>query len=94
MELLRVGSNTVPGKLAGAIANIVKNEGCAEAQCIGARAVNQLVKAVIIARSFTIPTGIDLCCVPSFETVKTFEDAEETTAIKMIIEARLDGEHK
>ena len=77
MELLRVGSNTVPGKLAGAIANIVKNEGCAEAQCIGARAVNQLVKAVIIARSFTIPTGIDLCCVPSFDTVKTFEDTEE-----------------
>ena len=94
MELLRVGSNTAPGKLAGAIANIVKNEGCAEAQCIGARAVNQLVKAVIIARSFTIPTGIDLCCVPSFDTVKTFEDTEESTVIKMIIEARLDGEHK
>ena len=94
MELLRVGSNTVPWKLAGAIANIVKNEGCAEAQCIGARAVNQLVKAVIIARSFTIPTGIDLCCVPSFDTVKTFEDTEESTVIKMIIEARLYGEHK
>ena len=59
MELLKVGSNTQPGKLAGAIANIVKNEGCAEVQCIGARAVNQLVKAVIIARAFTIPTGID-----------------------------------
>ena len=94
MELLKVGSNTQPGKLAGAIANIVKNEGCAEAQCIGARAVNQLVKAVIIARSFTIPTGIDLCCVPSFDTVKIFEYTEESTIIKMIIEARLDGEHK
>ena len=88
MELLKVGSNTQPGKLAGAIANIVKNEGCAEVKCIGARAVNQLVKAVIIARSFTIPTGIDLCCVPSFDTVKTFEDTEESTVIKMIIEAR------
>ena len=94
MVLMKVSSNTNVGSLAGAIAGIVSEDCKVEAKCVGAGALNKLVKAVILARKFVITEGIDLCCVPSFETVKTFEYAEETTAIKMVIEARLDGEHK
>ena len=94
MELLRVGSNTVPGKLAGAIAGVVKEEGRVEAKCVGAGALNKLVKAVILARKFVITEGIDLYMVPSFEMVPHSSGEGEISAIKMVIEARLDGEHK
>lgn len=94
MELLKVGSNTQPGKLAGAIAGIVREDGKVEAQSVGAAALNKLVKAVVLARRFVITEGIDLYMVPSFEMVPHPSGEGEISAIKMVIEARLDGEHK
>ena len=84
MVLMKVSSNTSVGSLAGAIAGIVREDGKVEAKCVGAGALNKLVKAVII----------DLYMVPSFEMVPHSSGEGEISAIKMVIEARLDGEHK
>lgn len=94
MVLMKVSSNTSVGSLAGAIAGIVREDGRVEAKCVGAGALNKLVKAVILARRFVITEGIDLYMVPSFEMVPHSSGEGEISAIKMVIEARLDGEHK
>lgn len=96
MVLMKVSSNTSVGSLAGAIAGIVREDGKVEAKCVGAGALNKLVKAVILARKFVITEGIDLYMVPSFETVPHSSGEGEISVIKMLIEARtktrLDGE--
>ena len=53
---------------------------------IGARAVNQAIKAVIIARGYLKQDGLDLVCVPTF--VELDIDGMERTAIKFLVESR------
>lgn len=85
-ETLKVGSKSNAGAVAGAIAGIVRENGFAEVQAIGAGAVNQAVKAVAIARGFMAPQGVDLVCVPAFTDIMI--DDEERTAIKLIVQPR------
>lgn len=66
MEILRVSTKSNPNSVAGALAGVLREEGSAELQAVGAGALNQAVKAVAIARGFVAPSGIDLVCVPSF----------------------------
>ena len=70
MTQIKVSANSVPKKVAAAIANIVQNEGSAEGTCIGAGAVNQAAKAVAIASGFAAPSGIELVTKISFGTVE------------------------
>ena len=86
MEVLKVSANSIPNKVAGALAGKVREEGRAEVQAIGAGALNQAVKAVAIARGFVAPSGVDLICIPAFTDVTI--DSEERTAIKLIIESQ------
>ncbi|MGM0500386.1 MAG: stage V sporulation protein S [Bacillota bacterium] len=86
MELLKVSSNSSPNKVAGALAGVLREEGKAELQAIGAGALNQGVKAVAIARGFVAPSGIDLICIPAFTDIEI--DGEERTAIKLIVQPR------
>ncbi len=83
MEVLKVASNSNPNKVAGALAGVIREEGRAELQAIGAGAVNQAVKAIAIARGYLAPSGIDLVCVPAFTDVEI--DGEKKTGIKFII---------
>ncbi len=83
MEVLKVASNSNPNKVAGALAGVIREEGKAELQAIGAGAVNQAVKAIAIARGYLAPSGIDLVCVPAFTDVEI--DGERKTGIKFII---------
>ena len=66
-EVFKVSSKTEPGKLAGAMAGVVRTGGEISIQAIGAGAVNQAVKAVAIARGFLAPAGIEVAIVPSFK---------------------------
>ena len=50
MEILKVSSKSNPSKVAGAIANIYREQKCVELQTIGAGSLNQAIKAVAIAR--------------------------------------------
>ena len=86
MNVLRVSSKSKPNSVAGAWAGVVRENGSAEIQAIGAGALNQAVKAVAIARGFVAPAGINLICIPAFTDILV--DGVEKTAIKLIIEPR------
>lgn len=86
MEVLKVSSKSSPNSVAGALASVVRQNGGAEIQAIGAGAINQAVKAVAIARGFVAPSGIDLICIPAFADVQI--DGEERTAIKLIVQCK------
>lgn len=45
-EVLRVSAHSRPSAVAGAIAGVFRQDGCAELQAIGAGATNQAVKAI------------------------------------------------
>ena len=85
MEILKVSSKSNPNNVAGALANIVKENNKVEVQVIGAGALNQLVKSIIICRGFLAPLGINIICIPSFTDVKI--DNSFKTGIKFSIES-------
>lgn len=84
MEILKVSNKSNPNSVAGALANILKEKNKVEMQSIGAGALNQAIKAVIICRGFLAPSGKNIICIPSFVDVMIGE--EERTAIKLFIE--------
>ena len=86
MEVLKVSSKSTPNSVAGAVAGVIRENGSAELQAVGAGAINQAVKAIAIARGFLAPAGINLICIPAF--VDIIIDNEERTAIKFICEPR------
>lgn len=86
MEVLKVSTRSEPKAVAGALAAVIRSDGEAELQAIGAGAVNQAIKAIAIARGFVAPNGIDLISIPAFAEI--IIDEEERTAIKFIVEPR------
>lgn len=86
MGVLKVSARSRSTAVAGAIAGTVRESGRAEAQAIGAGAVNQMVKAVAIARGFLALDGIDVVCIPTFTEVTIA--GQERTAMKLIVEPR------
>ena len=86
MGILKVSAKSRSTAVAGAIAGVVRESGRAEAQAIGAGAVNQAVKAVAIARRYLALDGIDVICIPTFTEVEI--EGQERTAIKLIVEPR------
>ncbi len=87
MDILKISAKSSPNSIAGAIAGLVKENGRAEMQAIGAGAINQAVKAVAIARGFVAPSGMELVCAPAFTDV-TIDD-EDKTGIKFVVEPKL-----
>ncbi|WP_024621377.1 stage V sporulation protein S [Metaclostridioides mangenotii] len=86
MEILKVSTKSHPNSLAGALASVIRRDGVAEVQAIGAGALNQSIKAVAIARGFLAPSGVDLVCIPAFTEIEI--DGNKKTAIKLTIEPR------
>jgi len=86
VEALKVSSKSSPNSVAGALAGVLRENGSAELQVIGAGALNQAIKAIAIARGFVAPSGVDLVCVPAFTDISV--NGEERTAIKLLIEPR------
>jgi len=86
MTTLKVSTKSDPAKVAGAIAGVIREEGKAEIQTVGAGSLNQAVKAIAIARGYVAPGGIDLIIIPGFQDIDI--DGEERTAIKLIVEPR------
>ena len=82
-EMLKVSSKSNPNSVAGAIAGIIAEKGKVELQEIGAGAINQVVKAIAIARGFVAASGVDLVCIPAFSTVNI--EGEERTGMKFIV---------
>ncbi|MGD2039804.1 MAG: stage V sporulation protein S [Anaerolineae bacterium] len=85
-DIIRVAAQSRSTAVAGAIAGVVREQGRAEVQAIGAGAVNQAVKAAAIARGFLTLDGIDVICIPSFADVEI--GGQERTAIRITVEPR------
>jgi stage V sporulation protein S len=84
MNMIKVSANSRTAAVAGAIAGVVREQHRAEVQAIGAGAVNQAMKALILATGYLKNDGIYVTCVPEFADV-TIED-KVRTAIKLVVE--------
>jgi stage V sporulation protein S len=87
MEIIKVSANSRTSAVAGAIAGVIREHKRADVQAIGAGAVNQAVKALVLATGYLRNDGIEVCCVPEFVDVEI--DDKVRTAIKMVIELRI-----
>jgi stage V sporulation protein S len=85
-DVLKVSARSRPSAVAGAIAGVVRENGRAEVQAIGAGATNQAVKAVAIARDYLRETGIEAVCLPAF--IDVIIENEDRTAIRLVVEPR------
>lgn len=87
MDVIKVSANSRTSAVAGAIAGVIREHGRAEVQAIGAGAVNQSVKALVLAISYLQERDeINVVCVPEFVDVEI--DDKVRTAIKLVIEPR------
>ena len=86
MNVIKVSANSRTAAVAGAIAGVMREHRYAEVQSIGAGAVNQAVKAIILAKGYLVNDGIDIICIPEFVDVEI--DGKVRTAIKLIISPR------
>ena len=86
MNMIKVSANSRTSAVAGAIAGVIREHKRAEVQAIGAGAVNQAVKALVLATDYLKNDGIDVVFVPEFADV-TIDD-KVRTAIKLVVEPR------
>lgn len=84
MDIIKVKANSRTAAVAGAIAGVMREHRHAEVQAIGAGAVNQAVKAIVLARGYLAEDGIPISCIPEFVDVDI--DGKVRTAIKLVIE--------
>ena len=84
MEMIKVSATSRTSAVAGAIAGVIREHKHAEVQAIGAGAINQTVKALVLATVYLKGDGINISCVPEFADV-TIED-KVRTAIKFVID--------
>lgn len=86
MDIIKVKANSRTAAVAGAIAGVIREHKHAEVQAIGAGAVNQSVKAIVLAKSYLAEEGFHICCIPEFVDVEI--DGKVRTAIKLVVEPR------
>lgn len=86
MDVIKVSGSSRTAAVAGAIAGVFRENHRAEVQAIGAGAVNQAVKALVLARGYLSEDGYDVICMPEFTDVQI--DDKVRTAIKLVVEER------
>src|SRR5512141_278157 len=88
MDLIKVSANSRTSAVAGAIAGIVREHHRAEVQAIGAGAVNQAVKALVLATTYLKNDGIFVSCDPEFADVNL--QAKLRPAINLVLAPSAD----
>jgi stage V sporulation protein S len=86
LDIIKVSANSRTSAVAGAIAGVIREHKHAEVQAIGAGAVNQAIKALVLATGYLKNDGIDIACVPQFVDVDI--DDKVRTAIKLVIDPK------
>jgi stage V sporulation protein S len=89
MNVIKVSARSRTAAVAGAIAGVIREAQHAEVQAIGAGAVNQALKAIVIAKGYLAEEGINVFCDPSFVEVEI--DGQERTAIRIVVEPRSEA---
>ena len=85
MTVIKVSARSRTAAVAGAIAGVMRENQRAEVQAIGAGAVNQAVKAIIIAKRYMADEGVEIMCIPSF--VDVLINDQERTAVRLVVES-------
>lgn len=86
MDVIKVSGSSRTSAVAGAIAGVFREHKRAEVQAIGAGAVNQAIKALVLARGYLKEDGYDVICAPEFADVDI--EGKIRTAIKLVVELR------
>ncbi len=86
MSVIKVSARSRTAAVAGAVAGVIRESQKAEVQAIGAGAVNQALKAIVIAKGYLAEEGVNVVCDPSFVDVSI--DGQERTAIRIVVEPR------
>ena len=86
MDIIKVKATSRTAAVAGAIAGVIREHKHAEVQSIGAGAVNQAVKALVLAKGYLAEDGITIVCMPEFVDVEI--EGKVRTAIKIVIEVQ------
>jgi stage V sporulation protein S len=84
MDIIKVKANSRTAAVAGAIAGVIREHKHAEVQAIGAGAVNQAVKAMVLAKGYLEEEGVHIVAVPEFVDVEI--DGKVRTAVKLVID--------
>lgn len=79
--VLRASATTAPQDLAAVIANSCYEGHYPVVRAIGASAVNQTIKATIIANQMVASRGLSLVFRPGFDTVKGEGGRDDITAV-------------
>lgn len=83
MKVIKVASKSNTSRVAGSIAHAVRADGRTHVQCIGASAVNQMMKAIIVAKRFLAEEDIMLTFSPEF--VDVTENGLVRTAVRVTV---------
>ena len=86
MDVIKVSGSSRTSAVAAARAGVFREHKRAEVQAIGAGAVNQAVKALVLARGYLKEDGYDVICAPEFADVEI--DGKIRTAVKLVVELR------
>jgi len=86
MDIIKVKATSRTAAVAGAIAGVMREHKHAEVQAIGAGAVNQAIKAMVLARGYLAEDGMTVVFIPEFVDVDI--EGKVRTAIKLTVEPR------
>lgn len=86
MGIIKVAATSRTAAVAGAIAGVFRENEVTEIQAIGAGAVNQAMKAIILSRGYLAEDGFDVVFFAEFTDVEINEKVR--TAIKITAEKR------
>jgi stage V sporulation protein S len=83
---LKVAGRSDPSSVAGSVVKNINEDRTVTLTAIGAGAVNQMLKAVTIARSMSASSGLDLFFTSGFST--EIINGEEKTAMRIFVKQR------
>ena len=84
VDIIKVKANSRTAAVAGAIAGVMREHKHADVQAIGAGAVNQAVKALVLAKRYLAEDGMTIVCAPEFVDVDI--EGKIRTAIKLVVD--------
>jgi len=87
MDVIKVSGTSRTSAVAGAIAGVFRENKRAEIQAIGAGAVNQAVKALVLSRGYLAEDGFEVVFYAEFTDVEI--DDKVRTAVKLTVEERV-----
>lgn len=87
IKIVKVKTESSVSAVAGSLSNILKEQNYVDVQTIGAGALNQALKAIIVLRGYLTPLGEDIEIVPTFQEVRII--GETKTAIRLKVKKKI-----